>query len=215
MTNREKTKEVARKPYRLKLHHMECCNCRHGCNCQFAGTPNEGKCEFIIGYEVIEGSYSDVNLGGVRFVVCAKYPGAIHEGRGRAVVFADQSARPEQVEAVKTILSGQAGGMPWEALAATIESLEGPIAAPIEMKVDGRRSQYRVPGVLEVSMVSLKDVVSGKDKEVHIVYPKGGFFWDDGDIGTTETMRMEHGNVRFEYPGRYSAYAVAEWTNQR
>jgi hypothetical protein len=206
--------QATRIPYRVKLHHMECCNCRHGCNCQFAGTPNEGKCEFLVGYEVIQGSFGDLDLGGVRFVIGCMYPGAIHEGKGRVVLFVDESARPDQVEAVGTILSGKAGGMPWEALAGTIESMQGPVQAPIEMKVDGRRSWFRVPGVLEVQMTPLKDVVSGEDKEVHIVYPKGGFFWNDGDICTTETMRISQDGIRFEHPGRYSAYAEANWTNQ-
>jgi hypothetical protein len=203
-----------RTPYRARLHHMECCNCKHGCNCQFMGWPNEGYCEFLVGYEVAEGSYGEVDLRGVRFVVACKYPGAIHEGGGTVVLFVDERATPEQVEAVATILSGQAGGMPWEALAGTIEKLEGPIRAPIEMKVDGARSWYRVPDVLEVRMEPMKDVVSGKDKEVHIVYPQGGFFWDDGNICTTGTMRIDHDAVSFEHPGRYSAYAVCNWSNQ-
>lgn len=205
---------TTRAPYRLKLHHMECCNCRHGCNCQFVGTPNEGKCEFMVGFQVIEGRYGDIDMGGVRFVAAAMYPGAIHEGRGRAAVFVDENARQEQFDALTKILTGQAGGMPWEALAGTIETLEGAFRVPIEMKVDGRRSSYRVPDVLEVRMTPIKDAMSGNEKEVHIVYPQGGFFWNDGDMCTTETMRIAHGGVRFEHPGRYSAYAIANWTNQ-
>jgi hypothetical protein len=206
--------EEARTPYRVKLHHMECCNCRHGCNCQFTGTPNEGKCEFLIGFEVVEGRFGTTDLGGMRFVVGGKYPGAIHEGRGHVVLFVDEKTRPDQAEAIAGILSGKHGGMPWEALAATVESFTGPLRAPIEMQVAGRRSSYRVPGVVDVKMASIKDVVSGADKEVHIVYPAGGFFWNDGDIGTTDTMRIAHDAVRFEHPGRYAAYAMANWTNQ-
>jgi hypothetical protein len=37
---------------------------RHGCNCQFGGTPNEGRREFVIGYEVREGRFGDVETGG-------------------------------------------------------------------------------------------------------------------------------------------------------
>jgi hypothetical protein len=28
-------------------------------------------------------------------------------------------------------------------------------------------------------------------------------------------MRIQQGKVAFEHPGRYSAYAVANWTNQQ
>ena len=45
---------TGRTPYRVKAESIEACNCQHGCNCQFAGVPNEGKCEFIIGYAVTD-----------------------------------------------------------------------------------------------------------------------------------------------------------------
>jgi hypothetical protein len=85
------------------------------------------------------------------------------------------------VEAFTTILSGQAGGMPWEALACTIERFEGPILKPIDMTIAGQRAHIRVPGAVELETTPLRDVVTGEEKEVHIVYPKGGFFWNDGN----------------------------------
>lgn len=204
----------SRTPYRIRVHNLESCNCSHGCGCQFGGYPDAGCCEALLGYEVIEGFYGDVELTGVRAVIAVMWPGAIHEGRGKAALFVDSSATPEQVEALAMIFSGQAGGMPWEAIADTLDSMEGPISTPIEMTVDGRRSSFRIPGVVEVGMKSLKDPVSGEDKEVHIVYPKGGFIWNDGDIGTTQTMAAKHGNICFQHPGRFAAYATPEWTNQ-
>ncbi len=206
---------MTRTPYRVKLHHIECCNCTHGCNCQFAGNPDRGFCQFMIGFKVIEGQFGSVELGGVSFVIGCQYPKAIHEGHGRVVLFVDQSARPDQVQAVGAILSGKMGGMPWEALAGTVESFEGPIQKPIEMIVNGTRSGFRIPGILEMSQTPIKDAVSGEEKEIHVVYPKGGFLWDDGNICTTATMKINQGAIRFEHPGGYAAYALAEWTNQK
>lgn len=201
-------------PYRVKADSIEACNCNHGCNCQFAGYPNEGKCEFIVGYEVKDGSFGNVSLKGVRAVVAAKYPKAIHEGHGHVVLFIDEKASQEQVNAFATILSGKMGGMPWEALAGTIEHFEGPIRKPVEIRASGERSQVRVPGAVDLRLTPLRDVVSGQEKEVHIVYPKGGFFWNDAKVATTETMRAEHGNFRMEWPSRYAAAAEVNWTNQ-
>jgi hypothetical protein len=200
--------------YRVKAESIEACNCQHGCNCQFAGFPNEGKCEFIIGYEVKDGRFGNVSLNGVRAVVAAKYPKAIHEGHGHVVLFVDEKASQEQVDAFAAILSGKMGGMPWEALAGTVERFDGPIRKPVEIRVSGERSQVRVPGAVELRLTPLRDPVSGKDKEVHIVYPKGGFFWNDARMATTETMRVEHGNFRLEWPNRYAAAAEVNWTNQ-
>jgi hypothetical protein len=204
-----------RTPYRVKLHHIECCNCNHGCNCQFGGYPDKGPCEFMLGFQVIEGHYGDVQLDDTKFIVACMYPKAIHEGNGKVVLFIDEKASPEQVDALTTILSGQAGGMPWEALAGTIGSFQGPIRKPIEMTVSDTHSGYRIPGVLEVRQTPIKDAVSGENKEVQIVYPKGGFMWNSGNICTTSAMDIEFGNIRFSHPGRYSCYATASWTNQQ
>lgn len=208
------TEATTQTPWRLKVHNMEACNCSNGCGCQFNGFPDYGGCETIIGYEIIEGHYGNVNLAGVRAVFGGKWPKAIHEGNGQGVLFIDASARPEQVEGLATIFSGQAGGMPWEALAGTLAAVDGPILKSIEMTVDGRKSRFRISDIVDVTMTSLVNPVSGAESEVHVVYPKGGFLWNDGDVGTTSTMRIDHGDLRFQYPGKWAAYAVAEWTNQ-
>jgi hypothetical protein len=208
------TATTERTAYKVKAESIETCNCQHGCNCQFAGFPNEGKCEFIIAYEVKDGRCGSVSLNGGRAVVAAKYPNAIHEGHGHVVLFVDQAATQQQVDALVSILSGKNGGMPWEALAGTIERLEGPIRKPIEFSLAGERSSFRIPGAIDVRLTPFRDPVSGAEKEVHIVYPNGGFFWNDARIATTETMRAEYGDLRIEWPKRYAATAEVNWTNQ-
>jgi hypothetical protein len=200
--------------YRVNADSVEACNCNHGCNCQFAGFPNDGHCEFIIGYVIREGRVGEVSLNGVRAVVAAKYPKAIHEGNGHVVLIVDESAAQGQVDALVSLMSGQLGGMPWEALAGTIGRFEGPIRKPVEITVAGERSQVRVPGVIDVALTPLTDPVTGAEKEVHIVYPKGGFFWNDATVATTAAMRADHGDLHLQWPGRYAATAEVNWTNQ-
>jgi hypothetical protein len=202
-------------PYRVKAESVEACNCQHGCNCQFAGFPNEGRCEFIIGYEVRDGKYGDVSLNGVRAVIAAKYPKAIHEGNGHVVLFIDDGATPEQADAIVSILSGKMGGMPWEALAGTIGRFDGPVRTPVDIEIAGERSRVRVRDAIDLSLTPLKDPVTGAEKEVHIVYPKGGFFWNDAKVATTATMRAAYGDLRLEWPGRYASAAEVNWTNMK
>ena len=201
------TQTPAGTTYRVRAQSVEACSCQHGCNCQFGGVPNEGICEFIIGYEVEDGHFGDVNLNGFRAVVAAKYPNAIHEGHGYIVLFVDDKASQEQVDAFATILSGKAGGMPWEALAGTVERFEGPIRKPIDVKIAGQRAHVRVPGAVELETTPLRDPVTGQEKEVHISYPKGGFFWNDGNVVTTKTMRVDFGDMRMEWPMKYASTA--------
>lgn len=206
---------IEKTAYRVKADSVEACNCQHGCNCQFAGVPNEGKCEFIIGYTVKDGRFGDTSLNGVSLVVVAKYPNAIHEGHGHVVLLVDEKASDEQTQALVTILSGKMGGMPWEALAGTIERFEGPIRKAIEITVAGERSEVRVPGAVDLQLTPLRDPVTGDEKEVHITYPKGGFFWDDARVATTSSMRADVGDLHIEWPDRYASAAEVNWTNQR
>jgi hypothetical protein len=48
--------QPGRTSYRISAESIEACNCQHGCNCQFVGIPNDGKCEFIIGYSITDGA---------------------------------------------------------------------------------------------------------------------------------------------------------------
>jgi len=203
-----------RTPWRITVHNIEACNCSPGCNCQFTGFPDKGPCEALIGGEVREGHFGDVPLAGVRYVLACMYPKAIHEGNGNVALFIDERATPAQADALATILSGSAGGMPFEALAGTISSLAGPVRAPIEMKVNGTKSSYRIPGVLELAQTPILDAISGLAKDVQIVYPNGGFFWDVGNIATTATMFCDYGSIRFRHPGGFASYATPTWTNQ-
>jgi hypothetical protein len=205
---------MAQTKYRVKAESIEACNCQHGCNCQFGGYPNEGKCEFIIGFDVKDGRVGNVSLNGFRAVVAAKYPKAIHEGNGHVVLFVDEKASDDQINAFASVLSGKLGGMPWEALAGTIGTFEGPIKKPVEIKTSGEKSLVRVPGSIELQLTPFVDIKSGKEKEVHIVYPQGGFFWNDAKIATTTAMRAQHGDLRLEWPGKYAAAAEVNWTNE-
>lgn len=200
-------------PYAVRLDQIESCNCPPNCPCQFAGLPTNGSCHFLIGFNVQEGSFGSVPLAGVRFVVVCMYPGAIHQGNGTVALFVDESASEAQANGIAQIMSGKHGGMPWEALAGTVTSFEGPIRAKIKMTVNGIHSSFEIPGTAELKQTPLKDSVSGQDKEVHIVYPQGGFFWNDGNVCTTAAMTVAHGKLKFTHPGGYAAHAIARWTN--
>ncbi|HAA96144.1 MAG TPA: hypothetical protein DCE26_10725 [Dehalococcoidia bacterium] len=201
-------------PYRVKGVFLESCNCEAGCNCNFGGFPDHGGCEAIIGISVDEGTFGDTDLAGVKVVLAAKWPKAIHEGEGSAAVFIDDSASEDQVNGIATILTGQAGGMPWEILATTLTSLDGPNMTKINMQVDGRNSGFSIDGKVDVKMTPLINPVTGEENEVHIVFPNGGLIWNDGNTCTTSVMKINHGDMNFDYTGQSAFFAPVEWTNQ-
>jgi hypothetical protein len=201
-------------PYRIKGSQLETCNCDAGCNCNFGGFPDQGGCHGLIGIHVDEGNFGDVNLSGVKFVVAVKWPGAIHEGDGAAAVFIDESASETQVSGIATILTGQAGGMPWEILATTVSSVDGPHLRHIEMDVNGRNSGFKIDGVCEARLTPLVNPVTGEDNEVDIVFPGGGLIWDVGHSCTTSVMSFNQGDIKFDHPGHSAFFAPIDWTNQ-
>ena len=204
----------AQTPYRVRGIFLETCNCEAGCNCNFGGFPDHGSCEALIGIQIIEGNFGGVDLSGMKIVLAIKWPKAIHEGDGAAAIFIDESANEEQVTGIATILAGQAGGMPWEILAATISSLDGPHLKPITMEVNGRNSGFSIDGILEAKLVPLINPVTGEENEVHIVFPGGGLIWDDGDSAKTSVMKVDFGGIKFDHTGQSAFFAPVEWTNQ-
>ncbi len=93
--------------------------------------------------------------------------------------------------------------------------MEGPVQVPIEMHLNGRSSSVRIGEVVNLQMTPLRNPVTGAEQNVHITYPDGGFFWNDGAICTTETFRVAYGDLVLEHPGKFSNHAVTEWTNQQ
>ena len=201
-------------PYRIKGTFLETCNCDSGCNCNFGGFPDHGSCEALIGIQINEGNFGETDLSGMKIVLAIKWPKAIHEGDGAAAVFIDESASEDQVTGIATVLTGQAGGMPWEILATTLSSLDGPHLKSINMDVNGRNSGFSIDGICEVKFTPLINPVTGEENEVHIVFPHGGLIWDDGDNAKTSVMKVDTGAIKFDHTGQSAIFAPVEWTNQ-
>ncbi|MCL1049915.1 DUF1326 domain-containing protein [Shewanella abyssi] len=203
------------KDWALSMHQIENCSCSHGCGCQFGGFPDSenGGCEAILGFLIIDGHYGDLDLSGLKMVFAAMWPKAMHEGNGKGVLFIDSAANSDQITALATIMSGQANGMPLEALATTFSAFEGPIIKDIEMNASDTHSWFSIAGVTEAQQRPLKNPVSGEDQNVHITFPDGGFMWNDGIIGTTDKMSMNYGDIAFDHVGQFAAKAVVNWSN--
>src|SRR6188768_4224659 len=117
---------------------IQACNCDYGCPCEFSAPPTRGFCEGTGGYRITSGKYGDVSLDGLKLAFAARWPKAIHEGNGTMVLFIDEQASQEQRDALLTICSGKAGGLPFEILATTISKVLDPIFTRIDYEFNGR-----------------------------------------------------------------------------
>jgi len=195
----------------IECDYLESCNCDFGCSCNFSGFPNFGRCEALVGFHVRRGNYGLTRLDGLDFVYTASWPKAIHQGNGTMRVYIDQRASAEQRGAITEITYGRAGGNgEFKMFAATFSYQFEPEFVPIEMKVDGSRSSFRVPGVLEVQFAPHTDPMSGDEHEVVVNLPKG-FIFQTAHAVKTAVMKILSPNLNFEHSGRNAFYATVSY----
>lgn len=180
--------------WELKGREFVHCNCAYGCPCQFSALPTHGDCRAIVIMQIDEGHHGDTRLDGLRFGMIASWPGAIHEGNGEAVPIMDESASPEQREALGRIMSGEdtePGATVFQVFSTTFAKVHEPTFAKIdfELDIDGRMARVNVPGLIESRGEPLVNPVTGKPQRARINLP-AGFEYDTCEVGRgwTETQ---------------------------
>src|SRR3712207_162592 len=131
-----------RTAWRLSGTLLIACNCDYGCPCNFNARPTQGKCEGGWIWHVEDGSFGDVDLRGLSWTVTADWPGAIHEGGGRAICLYDERADDAQRAAIESLVRGGHGG-PWGIFINTYE-LEDVRPAPFVLRLAGFETEVRV-----------------------------------------------------------------------
>lgn len=194
----------------IKGKYIEACNCAVGCPCNTTGFPTDGKCEATVAFRVDEGKRDAVNLAGAKVAMAVKWPGAIHEGNGKMAVFVD--AKPDQRDALMSILTAKDGGMPWELLATTISDIKGPFFETVDFDPQGTSSKLKVGNKINVELNGLKNPVTGEPNEAHMVLATG-FIWKDGNISVSGVNKADADGVKFDHAGHSAFYAEIDWSN--
>jgi hypothetical protein len=163
------------------------CNCAYGCPCQFNARPTHGSCHAVFGIDIDTGHHGDTRLDGLRIAAIVAWPGAVHEGRGRAVPVVDERATPRQREALLRIVTGEdtePGATIFQVYATTYEKVHDPVFARIELEVDvdGRSARIEVPGLIEARGEPILNPVTGKAHRARIDLPHG-FEYAVAEIG--------------------------------
>jgi hypothetical protein len=189
--------------YRLKGKGYEFCNCQPGCTCNFSGFPTspDGSCKAAVGTHIVEGHCGDLRLNDIKAVAIIDWPGAIHDGNGKAVFVVPPAVTDEQLGALAQIFTGQLGGLPWSILGTTFE-VAGVVRAEVEIDDDGIHSGFTIPGVGEARGTTLKNPVTGEDHHAAIVL-ESGFIWKRGDCG--------QGNFDVEAEGMHLSFENTNW----
>ncbi len=198
-------------PWSFGADYVESCNCDYGCPCNFNGFPTYGSCQALVLHAIRKGRYGDVPLDGLDVVSALYWPRAIHEGNGTAQLFVDERADAKQRDAVFQIFSGQAKGSgAFAVFAPTLKYGLDPQYVKIEKKIDGRKSWFKVPGVLDVALGPHVSPVDGKEQDVKIQLP-GGFIWKWADACKTTVMNILSPHLNFNHAGKNAFYSVVEY----
>ena len=179
---------------------MIACNCDYGCPCNVNGRPTTGKCEGGWTWHIETGRYGETRLDGLNLSVFADWPGAIHEGGGRAVSFLDERADDAQREALASLARGELGG-PWAIFISTYQ-LSGPEAAPYEVVIADGRSHYRIGSGAELQIEPIRNAVTGDEVHPRLLLPEGLLVRDLG-LFASSVFRVD--SLGYDHSGRYAA----------
>ena len=185
------------------------CNCDWGCPCNFNARPTTGSCQGGWTWHVEQGASGKTGLDGLSFSLYAKWPGAIHDGNGEALMLIDERASPPQRQALEEMLSGKVGG-PWGVLGWTWPKVHGPFAAAYDVAFDGVRTRVKCGEYVDIECGPIRNPVSGAESYPSVVLPQGIIF-KGGDLGATTRFRVSH-QVEYDHSGKYMAVGSFDYS---
>ena len=184
------------------------CNCDYGCPCNFNARPSHGRCEGGWTWMDGAGAFDDVRLDGLIFSLYAKWPGAIHEGNGEALILVDERADDRQRAAIATLMTGTVGG-PWATLGWTYPTVHGPRPVRYDVELNGRHTRVRAGDAVRVESTTIRNPVSGAEVHPSVVLPEG-IVVKQADLGCSAVFRVG-GEVAMDHSGQYTAVGAFDY----
>jgi hypothetical protein len=145
----------------IKGQYMETCNCTLLCPCLWSNMtarPTEGACKAAVAMRIDQGEKDGVKLDGLSFVVMLHSPGAMGEGNITVGLIVDDAADDKQVEAIRSIATGEAGG-PMGALAPLVGKMAGIEKRPIQFTQQGLNYSNKAGELMDQACEGLESAV--------------------------------------------------------
>jgi hypothetical protein len=202
-------------PWEIQARELINCNCSYGCPCQFNALPTHGFCEAVGAFAIDTGHYGSTPLDGLKVAIAFKWPGPIHEGKGKGQVFIDAAASDAQRAGLLRIVSGQDTdpfATVFAVFATTFDEVYDPVFAQIEFEVDvdSRRGRVRIKDVLELEGQPIRNPVTGAEHRARIDLPHG-FEYELAEIGSATSY--SRGKVAIDLKDSYAQFARLHLNN--
>lgn len=149
---------MATTSWQVKGQYYENCSCDFVCPCipaQLTAMPTKGWCAVAMAFQIERGTYGNVTLDGLGFIVLLWTPAEMGKGNWSVGVIADAKANKEQHEAITAIASGSAGG-PMSALSALVGKFLGVESAPIRFERDGAKWSVNAGDLVSIAAEGAK-----------------------------------------------------------
>jgi len=159
---------MATPAWNVNGQYYETCNCAFICPCipgQLAVKPTNGKCQFAMAFQIERGSFGNVSLDGLGFIVLGLTPQEMGNGNWSVGLLTDARATAEQRDAITAIASGSAGG-PMAALSGLIGTFLGVQSAPIVF--DRKGASWSVTSSKFVDMAATGAKGLNPDRELRL-----------------------------------------------
>ena len=195
--------------WRIKGRGFQNCNCSYGCPCQFNALPTYGNCEAVMGYEIEQGNFGEINLDGLRIAGVYSWPGPVHEGDGRMQLIIDEEADKQQRDALIRIMHGEETepmATMWAVYSAMSPNKLEPLSKSIDIAIDveNRIGRIFVPDVFETKGEPIRNVVTGDIQRARIDLPHG-FEYEIAEMGSASTKAT--GEIKLNFENSYGQFA--------
>ncbi len=151
---------MATPAWHVRGQYYETCSCDFLCPCmpgQLMVRPTKGSCTFAMAFQIDDGSYGNVSLGGLGFIVLGVTPEEMGKGNWSVGLIADERANSEQRDAITAIASGAAGG-PMSALSGLIGKFLGVESAPIGFQRKGTSWSVKASALVDMAAEGAKGI---------------------------------------------------------
>jgi hypothetical protein len=195
--------------WRLSGDVLIACNCDWGCPCNFNAMPSRGKCEGGWIWMIQSGVVDDVPLDGLGVALFANWPGAIHQGGGRAGSFLDERADDMQREALARVLRGEVGG-PWAIFINTYQ-LAPPEPARFDVELADYGSRVSIGDAVRLELQTIRNPVTQAEAHPEAVLPEG-LVLKRSRLAASKVFRVR-GAVEYDHSGQYAAFGRFDYAS--
>jgi hypothetical protein len=129
--------------------------------------PTKGSCIFAMSFQVERGSYGNVTLDGLGFIILGLTPEAMGKGNWSVGLIIDERASTVQRDAITAIASGAEGG-PMSALSGLIGKFLGVESAPILFERSGAKWSVKSSSLVDMAAEGAMGVNPQATEPLHL-----------------------------------------------